>query len=166
MSSIQASYNTHPHSSTRTKRRHKPKPPRPQPPFRFRDLPLEIRNEIYQVFFVDHMKTVVEPMEGYEEDYWGDDEDPNNDTFVQLLLSRPYSKTTPPLNMLFMDNATHQEAVTVLNGFNEFQFQHRYPRRDLDVFLSELPESNRSHLRGLELNFPDLERGGLLVKSY
>lgn len=165
MSSIQGSYNTYPHSGTRAKRRHNPKPPRPQPPFRFRDLTLEVRNEIYHVCLVDYVKTLIEPVEGYEDDYSGDDEDPNNDEFVDLVLSRPGWKRTWILNVLLVDRATYQEAVIVLYGSNKFCFQHRYPWRDLDVFLSQLSESNHGYLRTRELNFPDIKRDELLVKS-
>ena len=69
MSSIQASYDTYLHRGARAKRRHKPKPPHPQPPFRFRDLPLEIRNEIYHFCLADLSRTAIEPVEGYEVDY-------------------------------------------------------------------------------------------------
>lgn len=165
MSSIHASYSKYPQSGTRAKRRRKPKPSRPQPAFRFRDLPLEIRNEVYRVCLVDHVKTAIQPVEGYEDDYTGDDEDSDNDEFVSLVRSSHNWKTTLCLNVLLIDKATYQEAVTVLYGSNEFQFQHRYPWRDLDFFLSELSESKRGFLRRLEVNFPDIERDGLLVRS-
>ena len=67
--------------------------------------------------------------------------------------------------MLLIDRATYLEAVTILYGSNEFRFQHEYPWRDLDLFLSHLPESSRGYLRRLEVNFPDMERNELFVKS-
>ena len=69
MSSIQATYNTNSHSGTRAKTRHKPKP-LSRPPFRFRDLPLEIRNETYHMCLVDHVNKAIE-MEGTHDDYFG-----------------------------------------------------------------------------------------------
>lgn len=51
MSSVLASYDTNPHSDTRLS----------QPPFRFRELPIEIRNEVYHLCLVDHKQTAIEP---------------------------------------------------------------------------------------------------------
>lgn len=158
MSSIQASYNTNPHGGTRAKNRHESKPALPQPPFRFRDLPLEICNEIYRLCLVDEEKIAIESVRNYDGDMSGNDEHSDNDKSVQLIPSRRHWRQTWGLNVLLIDKATYQEAVAVLYGFNEFQFHHRYPWRDLDILLSRLPESSRRYLRRLDIKFLDVER--------
>lgn len=144
-------------------RPYKLKRPRPQPPFRFRDLPLEIRNEIYRLCLVDDVKIAIEEKDQdgfYDVDIYGYDPCEYGET--ELVHSRESWEGDKPLhmnlNLLFVDKATHQEAATILYGLNKFQFRHEYPWRAFDAFLLRLPRSSLECLRRLDLPFPYIKR--------
>ena len=161
-----------------------PKQSQPQAPFRFRDLPLEIRNEIYHLCLVDDVEVAIETdiypsnsklagddstriwrwLDGVEvakadgshshSKLAGDDDVPIR------LVHRHYSHTprTWNSNLLFVDRATHEEAAIIYYGLNEFRFRGLDRWRNLNHFLSTLPRHSRTRLRRLELPFPYIEK--------
>lgn len=160
-------------NSTPAKRTRKPKPPPPQPPFRFRHLPLEIRNKIYHLCLVDEKEIAIEAEEVLDWDgniLEKDEEIYNEDLPVRLVQSRPSWKPKQPsldVNLLLVDKATHQEATTVVYGSNEFQFYNRYPWRNLQEFMMRLRSSGYKSLRRIDVEFPEISRyvRGSMVKA-
>ncbi len=160
-------------NSTHAKRPRKPKPPPPQPPFRFHHLPLEIRNKIYHLCLVDQNEIAIETEDDTDWDgnILKEDEEFYNEDLVRLVQSRASWKPKQlilDVDLLLVDKATHQEATTVLYGFNEFHFCNRYPWRNLEVFMLRLQSCGYNSLRRIDLEFPEISRyvRGSMVEAW
>lgn len=150
------------HSRTPAKHPRKPKRPSPQTAFRFRDLPLEMRNEIYHLCFTVDGKIAIEVKPFYDA---GTTKlelaySCHNSTSNQTSLDYDWESEKSRLNLglLFVNKATSREALTVLYGFDEFKFHGRYSWSNLKGFLSSLRNSSCVFLRRLDLEFPQILR--------
>ena len=126
-----------------------------QQPFPFSQLPRELRHEIYLLCLASKSPTriVVDESLLIEERLIGE---------RRLKLhwdSWRDRNFTLDTGLLHLNRSIHDEAISVLYGHNSFQFLGIGGWRLFYWFHGSLTESNRQHLRHLELSFPSFEIG-------
>ena len=130
--------------------------------FRFRDLPAEIRNQIYRYCLIGKKPIRIHSED--ERDYWineiGGAKIRELDGFLHLTHSisgPPFPTRLMHTNLLCVNKKIHDEAATILYGCNRFTFLNF--RFDIDFihFIFRLRNASCCSLRKISINFPTYE---------
>lgn len=135
-------------------------PPSSMQPFRFRDLPGEVRNQIYRLCLINESPIALEVLELLISDVKILDKagTPEKEPLIVFSMDSDIEKWTVNAKLLRVSKAIRDEATSFFYGCNRFQFLRQDSLIHFLYFEWHLTDVAFQHLRLLEVGFPPIER--------